>query len=353
VGSAAAASPLAGDLEVGVPGVGTSKYYYARVEAATGDVFSIGSYRLVLDYHYADQNPPPSGGSSGTPFFNEDNHGNDLMSSATALQGSGLDTHFGYKASISDTTDVDFYRLVPNSQTTYQTMTVVVSALEVRALLPAVSVYDADGQLLNTQLVTNDGGTYTVQLPNAQVGVNYYLKVFAPNPFGGRGTGNYALTVDFNSVAPIGFGSPVDGGLNSTTSLQFRTLTVTRTQLMQFTLSADAGASTVASAIRMTIFDSSGHAVYTMTAQAGQAMSTGTVYLPAGVYYVAFNAATRTGEALPALAYVLRKRELILPIDAYLLDPGDGSSPPTTISGESTTCPIALLDPIADPYANF
>jgi hypothetical protein len=353
VGTAADSDPLAGDLAVVVPGVGASATYYARVEAATGDVFSVGSYGLVLDYHYAGQTSNPPADSSGTPFVNDDNHADDRMSGATALKGSGLDTHFRYKASLSDTTDVDYYRFVPNSQTAYQTMTVTVNALRVRGLLPAVSVYDADGQPLNTQVVTNDNGTYTVQLPNARVGVNYYVKVFAPDPFGGRGTGNYALAVDFNTVAPVGFGSLANGGLSAAAPLLYRTLTVNHTQLMQFTLSADVGPSTVASAVRMTIFDSSGRAVFTLVAQAGQPLSTGTAYVPAGTYTVAFNAATKTGEALPALAYVLQKRDLSLPVDAYLLDPNDPSSPTTTISGESATCPLTLLDPISDPYAVF
>src|SRR5205085_12023111 len=55
IGTAASTDPLSGDLAVTVPGVAPNAVYYAKVQAATGDVFAVGSYNLVLDYHYAGQ----------------------------------------------------------------------------------------------------------------------------------------------------------------------------------------------------------------------------------------------------------------------------------------------------------
>jgi hypothetical protein len=341
IGTAAASDPLSGDLAITVPGAAPSTTYYVKVEGATGDVFGIGSYNLVLDYHYAGQ----SSGGSGPTFVDNGNH---TLPHSMALKAAGLISHFSYQASISNSTEVDWYRFVPNSQTSYQTMTVRVSGLQYQGLQPIVSVYDANGQPVGGNVVSNGGGVFTVQVPNAQMGVMYYAQVAALDPFSTHNTGNYSLGIDCNTIAPIQFNAMATGTLTAAAPLSFRTLTVSSTHLMQFTLAAALNGS-LAAGVRMTIFDATGHSVFTQVAFAGQPLSTGTVLLGAGSYTVAFNAATKDGSPLPALTYALGRRDLSDPIDAYPIT--DPNAPPTTISEPSSSPPITLLDPISDPYA--
>ena len=99
----------------------------------------------------------------------------------------------------------------------------------------------------------------------------------------------------------------------------------------------------------MTIFDATGHAVFTQVAFAGAELTTGTVYLGAGTYTVAFNAATKDGSALPDLAFTLAQRVISDPIDAYPITDPD-TLPPVTILPKQWALPVTILDPISDPY---
>ena len=44
-------------------------------------------------------------------FINNDNHTDDSLPKSTALKATGLTSHFTYQASISDSSDVDYYTL--------------------------------------------------------------------------------------------------------------------------------------------------------------------------------------------------------------------------------------------------
>jgi hypothetical protein len=347
LGTATSTGPAGGDLAVAVPNFSRTATYYARVEGATGDVFSVGAYNLVLDYHH----PGDPATSAPASLVYDDGHTDDKFATATNLKSSmtilGEDTHFAFQATVSDASDVDYYRFNPKSSTAVQTLTVTLAALEVNALRPMVTVYDTNKVVVPSQVVENDSGTFTVQMPNAVMGVRYFLKVAALDPSGSHGTGLYQLTIDANPAAPIQYRSLTGGSLSAATSKTFNTLTVGQTRLMQFTLSAST-VSPAAAAVRMTIFDATGHAVFSMVAFAGQPLSTGTVLLGAGNYTVVFNAATKDGSLLSGLSYALGQRVLSDPIDAY---PTDGGNPGTTISGDLPDTPVILIDPISDPYA--
>ncbi len=351
VGTDTARSPLDGDLAVPVPGVAASTGYYVKVEGATGDVFSIGSYNLVLDYHYAGQATAVPTATGGVTFINHDHHSDDRIKDAVRLTPADGTTSLTYRASIADSTDADFYRVNPPGLAAGATMTVTVSALDVVGLLPQVDVYDRFARPVPAQVVANEGGTFSVQVPNARLGADYYIRVSAFDPFGTRNVGNYALTVDFSGAAPVKFGAAGGGTLADAARAQSQGMTVSQSRLYAFALSADTNGSATAAAVRMTVFDATGHAVFTQVAFAGRPLSTGTVFLGAGDYTVVFNAATKTGAALPDLTYTLAERVLSDPIDAYPIDPGL-DPPPVVVIGPPKT-PVTILDPISDPYSVF
>src|SRR6202030_3155680 len=104
---------------------------------------------------------------------NNDLHTNDspnaplMVQQALATVPSPLD--YAFKASISDSSDVDFYRVtapaVAAGQTTALTAMVwgtgsVLSSGQV--LIPTVRVYDARGNPVVAQVLVNDGYTFTV-----------------------------------------------------------------------------------------------------------------------------------------------------------------------------------------------
>src|SRR5206468_4246771 len=104
---------------------------------------------------------------------------------------------------------------------------------------------------------------------------------------------------------------------------QARTLSIPKSQVTHFILSAGEPATlSTAAAVRMTVFDSSGRAVFVLTAFAGQTVS-GDVYLGTGNYQVVFRAATKDDTTLPAMAFTLRGKSLTDPINPMPHDPND------------------------------
>src|SRR5207253_7480344 len=131
----------------------------------------------VLDYHYAGQATPVATPTGTITFINQDNHSDDRVKSAVRLSPVNTNLYFSYRASISDSTDLDFYQIHLPGQTGTATLSITASALDVNGLDPEVLVYDKAAHLLATQVVTNEGGTFTLQLANAPVNADYYIRV--------------------------------------------------------------------------------------------------------------------------------------------------------------------------------
>src|SRR5205823_6020963 len=64
-------------------------------------------------------------------------------------------------------------------------------------LNPRLAVYDAAGNLVNAQVLTNDDGSYTVQALNVTPQADYYLRVSSDT----QSVGNYGVAVDFRGTA--------------------------------------------------------------------------------------------------------------------------------------------------------
>jgi len=350
IGNDVAPTPLDGDLAVTIPGVTANTTYYVKVEGVTGDEFAIGAYKLVLDYHYLGQATPTPTPTGNITFINNDDHSDDNVKRAQRLYPTGTNTYVTYRGSIADSTDSDFYRIDLPGQLGSANMMVTVSALDVNGLLPNVQIYDSASHLLPTQVVANEGGTFTVQLLNTNASANYYVKVNAFDPYGTRNVGNYAMTADFTGSAPVQFTPLAGGTLLDNARQQVRSMTVTTPRLYVFSLSGDIAGSSTASAVRMTIFNSTGHSVFTQVCYAGRPLSTGTVYLGVGNYAISFNAATQTGAAMPPLAFTIARRIISDPIDAYPVDP-DTECVRIAEDGDTANPTITILDPISDPYA--
>ena len=360
VASAVATDPLSNNLSISLPNYQASTTYYVKVEGAGSDVFSAGALL--------------------TPIALRTRCDRQLVRARVVLRecGDGVEryTRIGDSARLLEwypRGDVyrgryarQFHRcrLVPDHTerlTDYSgTLTVGVVPMEPNGIRANVAVFDAQGQQLNTIVVTNENGAFTVQLADQHPDTTYFLRVMATDPSGSHATGGYALAANLARTAVTTFDDLTTGALNNTDSTLASQMTLAGGKLTQFSFSASTAADAPESAVRMSIFDSTGQMIFTMVAEAGNLLTTGTVWLGAGTYTVVFNGATRDGSALQGLTFNLSARERSDPMDPLpenpipTLPPPPGvplvpPPPPPTPIVINNPVPVPPAPPVADP----
>jgi hypothetical protein len=357
VTSAITTDPLAGGVSVQLSNVSNNAKFYFKVEGSQSGVFGIGAYRLKVDSGQISQvliaalDQVFSRSSLSIPDL--DHGSNDTIATAKNLNQTGYqaDPRFtnAITGSIETPTDIDFYRVTTPTFTDGQTQTLVVSVAAVggSTLDPAIQVYNATGQLVAADVLVNDSSSYMLQIPGVASGNTFYIKVAPDMSAGANNTGDYLLGVNYRST-PIALGQIVTSTLTASQPAEYRTMSVSQSQVTHLVLSASATA--VPAAVRLTLYDQNGVAVFVLTAMAGQTVS-GDVYLAGGVTYKAvFCAATADHSPLPSLTYNLRGKSLTDPIDPLPTDPTDPSSGDGTPVVTDPTTPPPSPDPLTDPY---
>jgi hypothetical protein len=326
VGSASAPDALHGNMDVTVSGGGIlggllgGLEYFVKVSSNTAipnNPFAVGAYNLSTTYSLSNGNilGPILGTVGG--LLDLESGLNDTLNAALQLpsrlvNGQKPDARFdyAYKASISTSSDVDYYKVVAPTGSG-QKMNVLVWALEPNRLLPRVDVYNSAGTLVPSTLLANENGTFSVEVPGVTSGGTYYVKVSALAPGGSHNTGNYFLGVDF-TTQPVttltGFGS---GTLTASQPQAWSKLAVSQNQLYEFILAANAPSGTE---LRYDIFDAAGNDIFTLRAYGGVPASTGHIYLRAGTYTVRYMAIAPSGTALPTTSFTLTGRMISDPI---------------------------------------
>jgi hypothetical protein len=309
VASASSTNPLNGDVSAQLLLPQPGGTYYVRVDHARADVFGIGSYNLGVNL--AGLSGTVSGLTGG--LLNVDNLLNDVLQTATNLLPlypgpTKPDKRFDYtyRASISSPGDVDDYRV--QSPATADGGPLVLHALvwatDLGGLNPRLRVFDANQQPVAFQVLANDTGVFSIQIPNAAPSSTYYVQVAAADPGGGNSVGNYFLGVDFNQDPLSAFEAVGNGTLSPTAPQDAGTLTLSESKLMQFALTADAGSTTPVN-VTLTVLDSQGNTVATLTAAANEPAKTAMVYLKAGAYTLRYTAQTASGTVPPPVNYHL------------------------------------------------
>jgi hypothetical protein len=179
------------------------------------------------------------------------------------------------------------------------------------------------------EVIANDHGTYTAQVPNALPDATYYIEVAPANPNGGNSTGNYFLAVNFHQEAPVWFPNINSGTLSQAQPAMTTAFTASGNELFHFSLGAayaSAGA-TAAASVTMALVDQSGNVVLSLTAAAGDSPVTANLYLAAGNYSLRYTAQTTNGSAPQPLNFWLDGDALSDPVGAYQQPP---SSKPKT-----------------------
>lgn len=357
VATGVATDPLSNNVSVTLPGYQSSTTYYVKVEGAGTDVFSVGAYNLRLAYSKA----YGTSAVGGSQYVNLEGVSNESLATAAKLgmANAAHSTTFTVVGALATGADADWYKITPNAAAGFTgTLTVGLVPLSGNGFRPVVAVYNAAGELLPSVVVTNEDGAFTVQLGAQQTGATYYLKVSAADPTGGRAVGAYTLAANLSRTDVTTFDLQGEHTLTAAQPTVYARMTASETRLTQFSLSASAATGSPRAAVRMAVFDSQGQLVFSIVAEAGQSLATGTLWLMGGDYTIAFTAATKDGSPLTGLTFNLGKRERSDPMDPVLEDPIGLPTLPTTPAPPPATTPaptpppiVTILDPIPEPPA--
>lgn len=343
LGQAQAASGLGDKVTVQLNRSSPNATYYIKVEGASHDVFGIGGYGLAVTFDAVNKVTPAALGNvlrgpyqtlgpndinaiflnPNGAFFDQDQKENDDAGSATQLTSSlgfAKNSHYETVASISNSTDVDFYRIQPPNTSNGQTLvlTATVRAVAPNGAAPQVTILDKDQHIVPAQIIANGNGVYSIQASNLKSGGNYYLRVSSNNAT--TGVGNYALTATFGgSTAQLT--NFAGGSVGAATSQQSYHFYVAESQLFQFLLSAKAAAAPAGTTVNMTITDRNGKVVNSLIAPAGDTRSGPALFLSPGEYTLTFTLVTPAGAKVPTVAYTLSGEALSDPIGPVIEDP--------------------------------
>jgi Matrixin len=337
LGDAEASSDFGDTVTVHLNQSSPQSTYFIEVQGATQDVFGIGAYGLAATFDSANTVSAANLNTVLTGPY-QTLSSNDLSALLTnpdrvlfngqaqgsvvqlnSVPGYAPNTNFQTIGSIASASDVDLYRVqTPNGQNGQGLVfTATVRSLAPNGTLPRVTILDDSQTPLPAQILANGDGTFTIQATGLKNG-NYFLKVVA-DPTSSDDTGNYALDANFGAAA-ANFSTLSSGSLTPDTSQVTHNLYGGESQLMQFTLSAGAGAP-LGAAVQMTITDASGYVVYSLTASSGDTVSAAALFLNPGAYVIKFSLLGESEDTDSPVTFTLRGEGISDPIGPVLTDP--------------------------------
>jgi hypothetical protein len=333
VQSTVAADPMHGNLSIRIANANAGAVYYFKVEGGSTDVFGVGNYRLAVT---PDNDPSPFTLDQFFSYFPGGelrDHG--TMQTALTLHGAAAATNdrfdFTYYGKLGLAGDVDYYRFQsPDSGAAPQSMTVMVWGRDANGLLPAVTVFDASGNVVPATVLQNSNGTEIVQISNARSNATYFVSVQANAS--GSATGRYFLGIDFSTRShelDQPFASGTVSTINNDPNQQaFRWVSVSANTVFHLDISAIGAPGT---AIEVTLLDNAGNVVFdSNTALHGIPLAGGStlsvnLFLAAANYELRVVGGASGGSQPSTIGFNVQGTGLTDPIDPQLIDPG---SPP-------------------------
>jgi hypothetical protein len=185
-------------------------------------------------------------------------------------------------------------------------------------MLPQLQVVDANQQPVAAQVLENSSGAFTIQASGLAPGQPFYLTL-TPPVSGNGDDASFSLVADFKQTSSL---LPVLAANSVTTAASppAYALYVALDQVFSFTLSAAGTGAPVGSTVQMTITDSQGNVVYSLTALSGQTVTGPAALLAPGAYTVQFSVLTPAG-APGTLSFELRGTSITDPIGPVITDP--------------------------------
>jgi hypothetical protein len=352
LGQAQAASDFGDTVTVHLNQSSSNATYYLKVEGATQDVFGIGSYGLAVTFDATNTVTPtalnsvltgpyqslspndinalflnPSGvlfnsngGGGGGNGGGGGGGGSGSTTQLTSLPGYAPNTHYQTIASLSSSSEVDTYGIASPGGSNGQgfVLTATVRAVDPNGVAPRVTILDGSRNVVSAQILADGDGVFTIQAADLNSGGNYYLSVSSDGST--AGVGNYALDAAFGTTA-ASLTTFASGSVSASAAQQSYNFYVGESQLFQFLLSANGPNAPEGSAVEMTITDSSGNVVYSLTAAAGDTISSAALLLTPGAYTLSFTVLAPAGGPVPTLSYNLSGESISDPIGAVINDP--------------------------------
>ncbi len=352
VATATAADPLHNDITLNLSGLRLLNTYVIRVDSPRGDEFDIGSYRLNyqasgLTGFLVSTTVGLLTGTSGPlntstlQNFGDDRGSNDSIQKSTPvtqqvlLAGPRYDANF--RAVTSSSTDVDFYRItapaldVLNNSGQMQ-MLVTVFGLNGSGIDPRLKVYDQNQKPVAARVLTNNDGSFTVQVDRVLANQSYFLRISGDS----GSTGEYEAAVNFRTETVL-MDTATSGTLSAAASQSAPLYLTCKDQLFHFALSANSTAGN--EFVQMNIYDANQCLVFTLNAAAGDTVSDD-VFLAEGVYTIGFTAVASKGVLASPIDYSLGVAGLTDPVVSSTQPttaPSGGSASSGASSGSTTT----------------
>jgi hypothetical protein len=324
VASASASSVLNGNLSLKLS-AGRNSVFYVRIGRADNN-FGIGGYQFFLTNYLGNYLPPvPALLPAHTYVDNLDANNSirtaiDLTSAPNNM--TQIPENFVYWETFNLSTDHDFFKVRVASASGANTLSVIAWGSALLSVTPIIHVYDTHGNPLALQVLTNNGGTYAVQVANTTPGSNYYVEV---DPQQGGLLSGYTVYANFSSVPQIALATVGSNTLSQTNSQDSATLTITQNQLFHFVLAASSADTNTY--VTMQVLDQNGNVILSLSSYAGQPPATAMTYLQAGTYTLIYTAHTSSGGSIDPVTYWLLGEDLSEPQAAYYTSgsPGTGS----------------------------
>jgi hypothetical protein len=265
---------------------------------------------------------------------------------------------FDVDGSISQPSDVDYYRLNPQNVvlSDLEVLTVHLETVSAKGLMPHVDILSAAGKVVESKILSNGNGELVVQTDEIVPGQSYLVRVRPEEPSGNYSTGDYHLSARFGSQVTAS--TRLAGGLlNAAAPHNISTLHVEQTSLMHLVLSAGTTESTTPMMVWVVISDSQGKVVARLATKPRETRSAPEFVLAPGDYRIDVQAGTPSGKLLPSISFSLRGSVLSLPIG---IDPVDPTADPSIIINPTTditftdsqvTTPVIYADTSPPPDA--
>ena len=320
--------------------------YYVEADTGTVNASNFGTYQVSASF------AAPSASTStsfalAVPWFGSAATAT-TQANTTTTAAANLQTPAGeaplsrYEAieGIAASQSQEFYRLTPPKLPPNQSefMTISVQTLGVGSLQPWIGVFDQAGNAVNAQLLTEQDGIAVVQVAVTATIKQFTVEVSSAQVGGTQAMGNFFLDATFGSAAAtldtLASGNLASAPAGSATAQASTTFFVAQSELYSFVLEGS-GANTGTDAIlRLTLLDSWGNVVTTLSTPAGLGASA-VVFLPPGNYTILMGAYSPSNQPIPSLGYTLDGTNLTDPIRVV---PTSGSGGANGGSG-GATCP--------------
>ena len=152
---------------------------------------------------------------------------------------------------------------------------------------------------------------------------------------GRNSVGDYVLAVKFDASTPVAYSLMAASTLTAATASSNAVLAMNQNQLYQFSLGADTLQNSEDASVTMSVYDSQGNLVLSLTAVAGRPPVTQLLYLTTGSYTIDYTAESLSGGPMPNVDFWFQGSDFSEPSGPYYVSPG-GTSSSTGSSGSGS-----------------